>query len=89
MECFPALPDPITKVADPKLPTGGMPWFSAGGFAGSDPKSNPTIVDDTPDGLPDSVHINTGLALALEGKGRETNIFDRIFRSHTDPRRGE
>ena len=68
-----AFPDPIVDVADPGLPTSGMPWFSAGGFAGTDPKSNPTILNDSPDGLPDSVHINTGLALGLEGKGRGTS----------------
>ena len=66
-------PDPITEVADPNLPTSGIPWFSAGGFAGSDPKSNPTILNDSPDSLPDSIHINTGLALGLEGKGRGTS----------------
>lgn len=66
--------DPITEVADPGIPTAGLSWFAAGGFAGSDPKANPTILNDTPGGLPDSVHLNTGLALGLEGKGRGTSV---------------
>lgn len=69
----PAYVDRIVEVADPGLPTGGLTWFSAGGFAGTDPKSNPTILNDTPGGLPDRVHLNTGLALGLEGKGRATS----------------
>lgn len=76
----PAFEQPIAEVADPGpgVPTAGLTWFAAGGFAGTDPKSNPTILNDTPgsetDGsLPDSVHLNSGLALGLEGKGRGTS----------------
>lgn len=68
-----AFPESIAEVTDPGLPKTGLSWFAAGGFAGSDPKSNPTILDDRPEGLPDSIHLNTGLALGLEGKGRGTS----------------
>lgn len=71
----PAFAQRIAEVADPGRPTAGLTWFAAGGFAGTDPKSNPTILNDTPAGLPDGVHLNTGLALGLEGKGRGTSTY--------------
>ncbi len=78
-----SFPDPITEVSDPGLPSTGLRWHNSQGFTSGlnpAPKSNPSILNDTPfnaignpSGLPDSVNINTGLAMGLEGKGRSTS----------------
>ncbi len=72
---------PIDEVADPQLPSTGLRWHASRGFTGSgDPKAHPVILNDTPwdvantTGLPDSAHINTGLAMGVEGKGRSTSL---------------
>ena len=71
-----SFPNPINEVSDPGLPSTGLRWHASQGFTSGlsqDPKSNGSIVNDTPGGLPDSVNINSGLALSLEGKGRATS----------------
>ena len=72
----PSFPGAINEVSDPGLPSTGLRWHHSQGFTSGAtqlPKSNASVLDDTPAGLPDSVHINTGLAMGLEGKGRATS----------------
>ena len=70
----PSFPNPINEVSDPGITASGLRWHSSRGFTGDGkPKSHPVILDDTPSGLPDTAHINTGLALGLEGVGRSTS----------------